>query len=137
MTRRVGMLYAYARNNPLKCTDPDGLKYRLCDNRGQCIDVYSDADFKKYCSNAKDVTLKNNQITVDGKMIGTFDHLSSDEFSLFPRHFQYNERSAYRHQRKGLIANLAAESAISGVAGFVIGKAVQAGVEAYSAYRSA
>jgi hypothetical protein len=39
--------YAYARNNPLLYTDPDGFKYRICDANGKnCAqDQMSDADF--------------------------------------------------------------------------------------------
>jgi len=37
--------YAYARNNPLIYTDPDGESYHICDQNGQnCSDV-SDKDF--------------------------------------------------------------------------------------------
>jgi RHS repeat-associated protein len=39
--------YAYARNNPLLYTDPDGMKYKICDTNGNCIDDYSDDNFSR------------------------------------------------------------------------------------------
>lgn len=47
--------YAYARNNPLKYVDPDGLKYRLTDTDGNSIDDYSDDDFNKNFRRNKDI----------------------------------------------------------------------------------
>jgi RHS repeat-associated protein len=41
--------YAYARNNPLTYTDPDGLSYRVCDNDGKnCYNFENDDDYKQW-----------------------------------------------------------------------------------------
>jgi RHS repeat-associated protein len=71
--------YAYARNNPLLYTDPDGLKYRLCNAEGHCTDDYSDADFEKNFVNDKSIEFKGNEIYKDGQLIGTFERLSFDD----------------------------------------------------------
>jgi RHS repeat-associated protein len=40
--------YAYARNNPLLYTDPDGTNYRVCDNEGNnCADLSVTADYAR------------------------------------------------------------------------------------------
>jgi len=105
-------------------------------NDGHCIDDYADADSKKYFRKAKDVTLKGNQIIVDGKVIGTFEHLSFDDFSPFAQGV-FDAMSAQREPTKQLIASLAAESVLLGATDFLVGKAIQTGVEAYRAYRVA
>lgn len=118
--------YAYARNNPLLYTDPDGMKYRICDTQGNCIDDYSDKDFN---TNLKSIA-KKGELIVDGKVIGTYEHLSFDDFSPFQQAF-FDQMSAQREATNGLIARKMAESVVAGVGGFVIGKAIDAGVKAY------
>jgi len=71
--------YAYARNNPLKYTDPDGLMYRLCTPSGSCIDNYSDSDFYwNFQSNPSIYLSGSGNIFADGQYIGYFVHLSDD-----------------------------------------------------------
>jgi len=84
------------------------------------------------------VTLDYNMglIYVGGNVIGSFEHLSFDDFTPFQQGL-FDAMSAQRTATKGLIASLAAESAAWGVSNFLIGKAIEFGVEAYTAYRSA
>jgi RHS repeat-associated protein len=60
--------YAYARNNPLKYTDPDGDVYRVCvqgdDNKQQCTDV-SDEEFAQLQKDpGAGISLRNGDIYV-------------------------------------------------------------------------
>jgi hypothetical protein len=73
---------------------------------------------------------------VDGQVIGTYEHLSFDDFTPFQQAF-FNQMSDQRDATKGLIANLAVQSTVSGVVGFGVGKVVESGVKAYAVYRGA
>ncbi len=73
--------YAYARNNPLKYVDPDGLAYRICNTDGVCTSGeydLSDKDFDRNFRNAKGVTLESGNIYKDGALIGTYQDLGRD-----------------------------------------------------------
>jgi RHS repeat-associated protein len=75
--------YAYARNNPLLYTDPDGDVYQICDNSNHCTNV-SDADFEKNFQNANNVQLNGNQISIQDangnfNKEGTFKQTSVDD----------------------------------------------------------
>jgi RHS repeat-associated protein len=71
--------YAYARNNPLRYTDPDGLDYKVCvdnGNGGQNCTKYDNYDDFPKAANASGATLsgndKNGQISVNGNSVGTY-----------------------------------------------------------------
>jgi RHS repeat-associated protein len=61
--------YAYARNNPLLYTDPDGMRYKLCTNDGKCGDI-SNADFNQFFKN----NAKNGKLIAKGVVIGTYQY---------------------------------------------------------------
>ena len=75
--------YAYSRNNPLKYTDPDGKRYRLCATGGDCEEM-DDPSFAErrqeieeyaYFSNDGNIYQKN----VSGFIVlGTFKYLGDD-----------------------------------------------------------
>lgn len=68
--------YAYARNNPLLYTDPDGQTFRICGTSGNCDDNYSDANFYKNL----DRTSKDGVVfDKDGAKIGTYKRTSFDD----------------------------------------------------------
>ena len=69
--------YSYARNNPLNLTDPDGLSVRICDTTNHCTDI-SDADFKNYFSDAKNVKLDRDKIFIKDKN-GVFQLAGTDQ----------------------------------------------------------
>jgi len=104
--------YAYTRNNPLLYTDPDGLKYRICDTSGNCINEYSDKDFDK---NLNDIA-KKGQLIVDGKVIGTYERLNFDDFTPFQQAF-YDQMSAQRQATNQMIGSTAAASLVLGATG--------------------
>ncbi|HWR13225.1 MAG TPA: RHS repeat-associated core domain-containing protein [Terriglobales bacterium] len=55
--------YAYAGNNPLTFTDPDGMNYKVCDNEGKnCADL-KDEQFQQYLKDNDKVS-----ITASGKL---------------------------------------------------------------------
>jgi hypothetical protein len=113
-------------------SNPDGMRYRICDLQKNCIDNYSDADFKKYLQ----PIASEGKLIVGGNVIGTYEHLSFDDFTPFQQAF-FDQMSAQRVATKGLIAQKMVDSVVAGVGGFLIGKAVKAGVEAYAAYKGA
>ena len=61
--------YAYARNNPLIYTDPDGLNYTACDTNGKnCADL-TDKQFQQYLKENPNVSVSASgqlSINVDG-----------------------------------------------------------------------
>jgi RHS repeat-associated protein len=128
--------YAYARNNPLIYTDPDGLSYRLCDASGNCIDDYDDMDFAQNFKWGYGVQLipsgsGGGMIIADGVYIGSYQY---NGFFFDEVEKRLGNQADATNQ---LIGNLMVNSVVSGVTGFAIGQAVQAGVKAYAAYRGA
>jgi len=79
--------YAYARNNPLTYTDPDGRTFKVCDQKGNCA-LVTDADAKAYTFNKK-YQKENGYYTKgdgniygsDGKVIGYYENLGCDCWS--------------------------------------------------------
>jgi len=76
--------YAYARNNPLKYTDPDGEKWKVCDNQGNCTEI-SDLDAKNTLFNRRgnhpEIIRKDGKIfDEDGNPSGTYERISFDDF---------------------------------------------------------
>jgi len=74
--------YAYARNNPLRYTDPDGREYQICAYGGTCGTV-SDQYFSQIArSPGAGITLREGWIfaTVNGQQVvaGTYEQTSVD-----------------------------------------------------------
>jgi RHS repeat-associated protein len=68
--------YAYARNNPLVYTDPDGRTYTVCDPNGKnCVD-YKDSEFDKIRKGgpADGYTFKNGNIYYNGELTATYSN---------------------------------------------------------------
>ena len=66
--------YAYARNNPLVYTDPDGRTYTVCAPNGKnCVD-YKDSEFDKLRKGgpADGYTFKNGNIYYKGELTATY-----------------------------------------------------------------
>jgi RHS repeat-associated protein len=119
-------LYAYTRNNPLKFSDPDGLKVRICDTNGNCVEV-SDSDANRYLYNKKyqqqsgyRTDGKGNIFDTQGNKIGTYQNISCDAcggtgadrlfYNELPRRMQAVKNGIYI---VGAL-NLAAPTAIMG-----------------------
>jgi RHS repeat-associated protein len=70
-------MYAYARNNPLKYTDPDGRSYDVCVDNGNggrnCVHYKNDADFESAAAKSG-ATLQDGNILVNGQVIGSYKH---------------------------------------------------------------
>ena len=106
-------MYAYARNNPLLYTDPDGQTYRICDTSGQCYDNYSDADFEKNLRGAARSGVIHDK---DGNQIGTYQRTSFDDLSGFGNLF-FNQMSARQQASNQFIATFAVSSVAVGTGG--------------------
>jgi RHS repeat-associated protein len=68
--------YAYARNNPLVYTDPDGRTTTVCDPNGKnCVD-YKDSEFEKLKKGgpADGYTFKNGNIYYKGELTATYSN---------------------------------------------------------------
>jgi len=77
--------YAYVGNNPLNMTDPDGEKWKVCDNQGNCVEI-SDAEARKTLFNRSgnhpEIIRKNGKIfDEDGNVSGTYVRTSFDDLS--------------------------------------------------------
>jgi RHS repeat-associated protein len=132
--------YAYARNNPLTYTDPDGEKYQICDTSNHCTEI-SDEDFNNNFQNAKNVQLNGNQISIQDangnfNKEGTFKRTSFDDLDANGNAF-FNEMSARREPSLHAIEVFAVRSVTDSVGGAVLGKAIGAGVEAIQGARAA
>ena len=94
--------YAYARNNPLKYTDPNGMAYSLCLPSGGCIYNYSDSDFYWNFQRDPSVTLSNGVIWVNNQIIGYYSHLYDDSLlTKIAGAFTNNHLPDYYEQRAG------------------------------------
>ncbi|MBV6496997.1 MAG: hypothetical protein DYH05_08735 [Acidobacteria bacterium ACB1] len=77
--------YAYVGNNPLNFTDPDGEKWKVCDNQRNCIEI-SDAEANRTLFNRKNVAPeirreKGKIYDEDGSLAGTYTRISFDDLS--------------------------------------------------------
>jgi len=77
--------YAYARNNPLKYTDPEGKRYQVCWDGGECHEMY-DHDYLNYKATVIDPIgyiagkgIIYQKDVVGFVQLGTVKYLMSDE----------------------------------------------------------
>lgn len=105
--------YAYARNNPLKFTDPDGRKIRICDNEGRCSEI-SDADADKYTFNREyarthGFAVSGNKIfDSQGNQVGTWVRTSFDNLNDFANGVIFGSgNTAGLHQRLAPVQKVA------------------------------
>jgi RHS repeat-associated protein len=132
-------MYAYARNNPLKYTDPDGMKYQICDNTNHCTEI-SDADFENNFQNANNVQLNGNQISIQDangnfNKEGTFKRTSFDDLDSSANVvlFDLGRRAPAAEQ---MIYTFEKESIKQAVLGAVIGRVIGAVGEAVNAAKA-
>jgi len=129
--------YAYARNNPLRVTDPDGSTYVICgytdaDRTTQSCGTVSDQYFAQLQGNpGKGIRLSGNEILMGDAVVGSYIQISVDP------------TSASVFGNAGLLADRwlkeqsaeMAKGALLTAATFGAGLAVRAGVEAIMAAR--
>ena len=126
--------YAYARNNPVLYTDPDGQKFKICYKDGDCHEV-SDEQWKQIRADAEKLgsVFKDNKIynEVDGKLVETasYRRTSFDDLSDFANAVIFGNR-----QTAGLV-DRAPAAGKAAVITYGVGAAigVTAGVAAYVA----
>jgi len=73
--------YAYARNNPLNLTDPEGLSYSVCitdtDGTEHCTTYNNDSDFYQAVHDSPGASFDSGNkgnIYANGQVVGTFTH---------------------------------------------------------------
>jgi RHS repeat-associated protein len=92
--------YAYARNNPLNLTDPEGLSYSVCitdtDGTKHCTTYGNDSDFYQAVHDSPGASFdsgNSGNIYADGVVVGQFSHsgngssdtvATSDDPIIFP-----------------------------------------------------
>jgi len=112
--------FAGEDRDPLQYTDPDGMRFRICDTSGNCYDEYADEDFYKNFTgkHAKQegVSFKGSKILKDGKEIGTWQRLSFDDLSPAGNAFLAG-MSDRRQASNAFIATFAAGSVAVGATG--------------------
>jgi RHS repeat-associated protein len=104
-------MFSYGRNNPLLYSDPDGMKYRICDLGSNCINDYPDVEFDRNV--ARDA--RDGKIYDKETVIGTYERLSFDDLSAYGNLF-YGEMSRRREASNEMIAVAAGGSAAVGAA---------------------
>lgn len=73
--------YAYARNNPLRVTDPDGREYEICTHAivGVSCTTVRDRQFEKLARNpGAGIELRNNTIYAGNEVAGYYRQISID-----------------------------------------------------------
>jgi hypothetical protein len=107
--------YSYAINNPIVYSDPNGLKVKVCDTSGNCVEI-SDSDANRYLYNKKYqkqsgfyTTGNGNIYDTQGKVIGTYENISCDACSYQGDQLVYRDLPRYLSDPKVIIA-----AAISG-----------------------
>ncbi len=125
--------YAYARNNPLRYTDPDGREYEICVEGGYSCQRVSDQRFAYLQGNpGAGIQLSAGYIYAGGRGVGTYRQTSLDPtFSDFARRTGELSSRWLREQSTEM-----AKGAVITAATFGAGLAVRVGAEAIMGARA-
>ncbi|MFN8009048.1 MAG: ribonuclease domain-containing protein [Terriglobia bacterium] len=123
--------YAYGRNNPLVYTDPNGEKYRICDNLGHCEENLSDIEFDDYFQRDKNIRLRGGseiwKMNKNGSLekIGTYEQTEEDV-----RPEVAGAVGAAARYADAEIKRLIKEAIYTGITGGALGTVIQIGEDA-------
>jgi RHS repeat-associated protein len=100
--------YAYARNNPLLYTDPDGRDYQVCEvdldgNKFNCGNVTDDKAFEDYASSQGWVIKSGNLVDQNGNTVGTANWFAGGDAAAANQIAQYGPPLEFLGEIEGLL----------------------------------
>jgi RHS repeat-associated protein len=119
--------YAYVRNNPLVLTDPDGMNYRVCDDKGENCANLTNEQFAQYRQDSGNISMRaSGDLYAGDTKVGNASYY--DETNA--------DGAAHIAGSQLVINEFAKQAAINATIG-AIGRGIGLGIEAVQAARAA